>query len=919
MNDRRLIEEAFPVREVSTESVREKSIRHGHISTLHIWWARRPLAASRATAYAALVPAPESEEDRLRQLQVVAELAEWESASNAALLERVREAISKAHGNRTPRVLDCFAGGGAIPLEALRLGCETYALDYNPVAVLLLKAVLEYPQRFGRPGEVEREVEQFGRRVRERIKVDNLLADAVRRWGQWVLEEVHKELARFYRPDPDGSVPVGYLWARTIPCQNPACGAEIPLMRQFWLVRKEKRRVALYPEAHRDEVRFRVVGSGYEAWPEGFDPDQGTVSQAVARCLVCGATVDADTVRRLFRDGQSGERLIAVVLRRPREQGNGFEQGKYYRVSAASDMNTYRAAEEYLQRKREVLWNRWGIDPVPDEATPAGGGRGSERAFSLHKYGLLRWGDLFNARQLLALITFVEAVRAARDQILRETGDAEFATAVATYLALAVDRLADYNSVLCRWHVTGEKISNTFTRQALPIVWDYVELNPFSGATGDWGGAIEWITKVIEHTSKAADHPAAVRAGSATALPWPDGFLDAVLTDPPYYDNVPYSDLSDFFYVWLKRSVGDLHSDLFLTPLTPKDREMVADATRAGSFEKAKERFEQMLRQSFREIWRVLRPGGVAVVVYAHKTTAGWETLVNAMMDSGLAVVGSWPIDTEMTSRLRAQDSAALASSVYIVARKLPQEELGLYPEVKTKLSQVLPARLQRLWEDGLSGPDLLIAGIGAGLEVFGRYRQVLDYEGNVVRADRILADVRAVVADFAIRQILHNGLAAELSERSRFYLLYRWCFGDARVEFDEARKLAQAVGVDLGAEWSRRGSFVRRERDHVRVLGPHERLLGDLEQASDLVDVMHRAARHWEQGEREAMARLLAGTGWGGREVFWRTAQAISSCLAKLSPTSKERQLLDGLLGTRERMTEAIQERARQLGLFDH
>lgn len=915
MSDRRLIEEAFPVREVSAESVREKSIRHGHISTLHIWWARRPLAASRATAYAALVPAPESEQERLRQMQVVAGLAGWENTSDTTLLGHVQEAISKAHGNRAPRVLDCFAGGGAIPLEALRLGCETYALDYNPVAVLLLKAVLEYPQRFGRRGDVEREVERFGRRVRERFKVDNLLADAIRRWGQWVLEEVHKELARFYPPDPDGSVPVGYLWARTIRCQNPACGTEIPLMRQFWLARKEKRRVALYPEVHGNEVHFRVVGSRNEAWPEGFDPDQGTVSHAVARCLVCGATVDADTVRRLFQYGQSGQRLVAVVLRKPKQRDNGFQQGKYYRISSAGDVDAYRAAEEYLQRKREVLRDRWGLDPLPDELLPPEGTLG----FRVQRYGLLRWGDLFNARQLLALITFVEAVRAAREQIAREVGDAEFATAVATYLALAVDRLADRGSSFCRWDVSRETVVNTMNRQALPMVWDYVETNPFSEATGDWSGATEWIVKVVEHTSKTGVQPGVVRHGSATALPWSDEFFDAVLTDPPYYDNVPYSDLSDFFYVWLKRSVGDLHSDLFLTPLTPKDQEMVADATRAGSFEKAKERFEQMLRQSFREIWRVLRPGGVAVVVYAHKTTAGWETLVNAMMDSGLAVVGSWPIDTEMTSRLRAQDSAALASSVYIVARKLPQEELGLYPEVKTELSQVLPGRLQRLWDDGLSGPDLLIAGIGAGLEVFGRYRQVLDYEGNVVRADRILADVRAVVADFAIRQILHNGLAAELSERSRFYLLYRWCFGDARVEFDEARKLAQAVGVDLGAEWSRRGSFVRREREHVRVLGPQERLPGDLEQASDLVDVMHRAARHWEQGERDEMVRLLASTGWGGREVFWRTAQAISSCLAKLSPTSKERQLLDGLLGTRERMTEAIQERARQLGLFDH
>ena len=314
----------------------------------------------------------------------------------------------------------------------------------------------------------------------------------------------------------------------------------------------------------------------------------------------------------------------------------------------------------------------------------------------------------------------------------------------------------------------------------------------------------------------------------------------------------------------------------------------------------------------------MLRPGGVAVIVYAHKTTAGWETLVNALMDSGLAVVGSWPIDSEREARLRAQESAALASSVYIAARKLPQQECGFYPELRAELAKVLPRRLQRLWNDGLSGPDLLISGIGAGLEIFGRYRQVIDYEGHTVRAERILADVRAAVVDFAIHQILHNGMAAELSERSRFYLLYRWCFGDARVEFDEARKLAQAVGVDLMKEWSQRGSFVHKEREYVRVLGPHERLPGDLDGATDLVDVLHRAARHWERGERSEMVALLARTGWGGREVFWRMAQAISSCLAKRSPGSKEHQLLDGLLGTRERTTAAVQEMGRQATMFD-
>lgn len=909
MYDRRIIEEIFPVREVSTESAREKNIRHGHISTLHIWWARRPLAASRATAYAALVPAPADRESLLQEREFIARLAKWENSHDRHLLERARARIREAHGGQPPRVLDCFAGGGSIPLEALRLGCEVYALDYNPVAVLLLKAVLEYPQRFGRPGEIERKIETLGQTLREKSRVDNVLMEAVREWGNWVLEKARKELAPFYPPDPDGSVPVGYLWARTIPCQNPACGAEIPLVRQLWLARKPKRQIALYPEVEGKTVHFRVVGTGYDAWPKGFDPDQGTVAQAVATCLVCGGSVDDRAVRKLFREGRAGQRMLAVI-----SKATG-KTGKRYRIATEADEMAYREARNALSSRRAALWAAWGIDPLPDEPLPPEDTLG----FRVQRYGIIRWGDLFNARQQLALITFSEYVRKAYERLVATGAPPDFAGAVASYLGLLVDRLADYNSTLCRWHVTGEKVSNTMTRQALPMVWDYLELNPFSGSTGDWTGALEWVTEVIGHVARAGlgATPGAAFIGTATELPWPDGFFDAVLTDPPYYDNVPYGDLSDLFYVWLKRTIGHLYPELFITPLTPKDQEMVSDASKAGGLEQAKARFESLLAQAMSEVYRVLKPGGTAVIVYAHQTTAGWETLVNALLRSGLAVTGSWPINTEMEGRLRAQESAALASSIYIVARKTERRETGFYRDVREELARHLPQRLEMLWEEGLSGPDLLIAGIGAGLEVFGKYREVLDYEGNPVRADRILDEVRALVADFAIRQLLHNGLASELSELARFYLLYRWSFGERQVEFDEARKLAQAVGLDLPAQWSRRGSFIRKQREWVRVLGPQDRPPADLESASDLVDVLHRVLLLWEQGRRAAMVEVLARTGWGAREAFWRFAQAVSASLGQHSPSSKEKQLLDGLLTGRERLNEQVHERLKQGRLF--
>ena len=915
MHDRRLIEDVFPVREVSTESAKEKAIRHGHISTLHIWWARRPLAASRATAYAALVPALQDGSPLAEEREFIAKLAEWKSLSSLDVLGQARARIREAHGGRAPRVLDCFAGGGSIPLEALRLGCEVYALDYNPVAVLLLKAVLEYPQRFGRPSKLEREVAILGEKRREKTKVDNVLLEAVREWGEWVLNEARKELASFYPSDPDGSVPVGYLWARTIPCQNPVCGAEIPLMRHMWLAHKPNRRIALYPEVKGKTVRFRVVGTGYDAWPEGFDPDQGTVARAVATCLVCGGTVDDGTVRRLFREGLNGQRMLAVILR-----ASG-RAGKRYRTATEVDELVYREAEKALRVKQAELWRAWGIEPVPDEPTPEGMGSGAERAFSVRKYGMTRWGDLFNARQKLSLLTFTEKTRAVYGHLSREPGYEGLGQAVSLYLGLAVDRLADHNSTLQMFQVDKEAFTHTFGLQALPMVWDYLEVNPLE-REGGWASSFRWLeaflkTSAVNWYDLPAERIPSVTLGSATRLPWPDDFFDAVLTDPPYYDNVPYSDLSDFFYVWLKRSVGELYPELFVTPLTPKEEEMVVDASRAGGWELAKGRFETLLSRSITEIHRVLKPGGILVLVYAHQTTAGWETLVNALLRSGLTVTGSWPVSTEMQGRRRAHESAALASSVYIVARKVLRKETGFYTEVRDQLAQYLPTRLERFWKEGLSGPDLLIAGIGAGLEIFGKYREVLDYDGNPVRADRILDEVRALVSDFAVRQLLHNGLASELSELARFYLLYRWSFGEGRVEFDEARKLAQAVGLDLRAQWSRKGTFIRKEREWVRVLGPQERPPADLESASDLVDVLHRVLLLWERGERQAMVEVLSRTGWGARESFWRFAQAVSASLAQRVPNSKEKQLLDGLLTGRDRLREHVRERMKQGQLF--
>jgi adenine-specific DNA methylase len=870
--EKRLIEEAFPLEEVSGESKREKNIRQGHISTLHIWWSRKPLAASRTTAFAALVR-EESEEARKKLLELVKDLAPWgvassEDAGSDVLLAKARELVRKNFDGRAPRVLDCFAGGGSIPLEALRLGCETYALEYNPVAVLILKCVLEYPQRYGKH-----------------------LLEHVRKWGEWILEEARKELADFYPPDPDGAIPVGYYWMRTVPCQNPACGVEIPLTANWWLAKRPNgKTVALrpIPSPESKRVDFEIVGQNGEKID--FDPEEGTVLRANVRCPLCGARMDDDTTRRLFREGKAGQRMVAVVLHHPNRPG------KVYRLPTEQDLEAYRAAEQALEKKRRKLWEEWGMDPVPDEPTPIGGGPGAERAFSVHKYGLTRWGDLFNSRQKLALITFAEKVRQAHAQMLSQGADPDFAKAVVTYLALGVDRVASFCNGLSMWINQRELIADVFTRQALPMVWDYAEVNLFSGASGSFDSALDYINGVLAHLTRippVEDLPQ-VKQGSATELPYPDNFFDAVVTDPPYYDNVPYADLSDFFYVWLKRTVGDLYPDFFATPLTPKSQEMVADASKAGGMEEARRRFEEMLTQSFREIHRVLKPDGIAVIVFAHKSTAAWETIIKALLDAGLYMTASWPIHTEMEARLRAQESAALASSIYMVCRKRTTEEIGDFGEVQEEIRQKLAEKLPEFWRMGIHGADFFMSAIGPAVEAFGKYAKVVKLSGETVSVQELLNFARRVTAEFAVRQILENGHLGAVDPETQFYLIWRWSYGQKNLEFDEARKLAQARGVDL--ELLSRKGLVRIQRGITRLLPPEDRERWP-ERPQTMIDALQRAAVLWMRGQEKELDELLENT-YGHLEAFWQVAQAIAETLPE---EEKERRLLHGLLGHRK------------------
>jgi adenine-specific DNA methylase len=893
-NPKTFIESDFPIKEVSAESAREKNIRHGHISTLHIWWARRPLASSRASIYAALTPEPKDEGERLKRAQFIANLSKWENSLNKTLIDRAREEILQANNGKPPKVIDPFAGGGAIPLEALRLGCETYASDLNPVAVLIERATLEYPQKYGQPKKIK-----SGNLMGE-TEINPLLED-VKKWGEWVLESARKEIGRFYPQENDGSIPVGYLWARTIKCQNPACGAEIPLVRQTWLAKKKNKQVAykVIPKGNKIEFEIR------EGKAIDFDPETGTVSRAKVICPCCGSGISDKEVRKQFQAGKAGQRMIAVVLHHPNRRG------KTYRLATEKDLEIFREAEKYLERKREELFDEWGFDPVPDEPLPPKETLG----FRVQRYGILKWGDLFNSRQKLALITFVEKVRQAHEKMLAEGYDEEYAKAVVSYLALLISRCSDFESNIVRWFNHVENTCNTFARQAIPMTWDYFELNLFSPASqGTIKSMSNQITKTVAGIVNTLSASATVTQSSATSLPYPDNYFDAVITDPPYYDNVPYSYLSDFFYVWLKRTIGDLYPELFATPLAPKSEEIVAYSHGEGGFEGGKKFFEEMIAKAFRETYRVLKPEGVACIVFAHKSTSAWETIINALLNSSLYLTASWPVHTEMKARLRASESAALASSIYMVCRKRTKDITAYFNEIKPQIETRIKEKLDQFWNEGIGGSDFFISAIGPAMEVFGKYESVEKLSGESVSAKELLEFVRRNVSEYALTKILKSPQLGGIDQETRFYLLWRWTYNSAKVHFDDARKLAQAVGVEITEQWG--SGFIKKEKEFISVSSAKERGRNFLEKRKfeNMIDALHACLLYWEQNNRKAIAGILEESGNLNNNNFWQVAQAISEVLPE---GDKEKQMLQGFLYGKESYSK-VELKELQRTLFE-
>lgn len=1004
---RRLIEVDLPIRRISAHSRREKSIRHGHISTLHIWWARRPLAACRAVICAALWPDPVdvteqesekarkhgralqpnicppsfrtraieemlawtsferqmlmSEESRIRfdaarkeparfqdsielrgaLLDFIADFANWDNstvpeylATARAITQSAHEALGGQAGTR-PLVVDPFAGGGSIPLEALRVGADAFASDLNPIPVLLNKVVLEYIPKYG-----------------------PRLANEIRKWGEWINREAEKELTEFYPEDADGATPIAYLWARTIQCEGPGCGAELPLLRSLWLAKKRSQSTALQIKPNRNKHRldFEIIQDA-----KSEDVGHGTSAGGAATCPICGFTSPVESVRTQLvarKGGAHDARLIAVVTNRPNQIG------QFFRAPTSKDHDAVLAAKAELKRRIERCQE--DLPLIPD-----GHINHLRGFFNIVLYGITEWGDLFSPRQLLTISTFARLVR----ELPSESIQHDLVEAVKTSLALIVDRVAVRCTANCIWDATTGCIMQIFNQgQSLPARWEFAEMSPCIDSGSGWATCLDYTIKVMEHVG-CISHEGHAEKASATAHPLPSDSAQAIVTDPPYYAAIPYADLSDFFFSWLKRSLVGFHQDLLKPKLTEKPQELVSLAHRAAMYrEKDNRWFEQQMGFACAEARRVCVPSGLGVFVFANKETEAWEAMLAALINAGWIVTASWPIDTESGNRLRAKASAALVSSVHLVCRprenvdgSLRADQIGDWRDVLQELPRRLHEWMPHLAEEGVVGADAIFACLGPALEIFSRHRRVEKASGDAVTLKEYLEQVWGAVAKEALTQVFKDADTSGFEPDARITAIWLWTLtgrisvepaddkkevdsdneeehtGTSKkakpkgfaLEFDAARKIAQGLGATLenlstvievkgdsarllpvaeratalfGKDASQPPTTAKKKKDKQLMLFDElvDEKQGDVawkEKAEaklgeTTLDRVHQSMILFAAGRSEAMKRFLVDDGAGQDQRFWKLAQALS---ALYPSSSDEKRWVDGVLARKK------------------
>ncbi len=959
---KRLIEVDLPIKKISEHARKEKNLRSGHPWHLHIWWARRPWGACRAVELASLLPDPadpqcpegfinkaaailaplgyktksltrESVQEIL--LRFVGDYAEWEAGGTELYRDAATNLVRSTYSNIKPVVLDSFAGNGAIPGEALRLGCESIALDLNPVANVILRVLLEAVPRHGHE-----------------------LLEKFRSGKKFIMKEAENRLNLYY-PKKNGKTPVSWLWARTVTCEGPGCGATIPLISQN-VIAKGTRKAWIELKGNQDKPVEVHIGKG-KTIPKDLIR---TAGGGAAICPVCGFTTQKASVKKQGKEHKMGNMLFGVVT------PIGERQGKDYFNASEEDVLAYERASK--------VWSQMTKNSDITELNEP-----FVLTYGLHvppHYGISTWGDLFSVRQKLALYTFADILNEYALLLKQEGVEQELIRAVITSLALAISNSVHYWTMMSTWLSEG-MISCFITGNAIAMRWDYAEANPL---TPHYAGGLEFAFTKAEESIAAAfklgNQSATVLQGNATSVPLPDDSVDLFFTDPPYYDVVPYADLSDLCYVWLKRFIGSYHPDLFFTELTPKAEQIVVNpyVPLDGRGEQTSERYRKLMTLAFSEGNRVLHRDGIGAIVFAHKGTAAWETLLTAVIDAGFIVTASWPIDTERASRMRANKSAALASSIHIIVRPRKQEQLldrsvaiGDWRDVLSELPKRIHEWMPRLAKEGVVGADAIFACLGPALEIFSQYERVEKANGKQVMLKEYLEQVWAVVAREALDMIFEGAETSSFEEDARLTAMWLWTLksndessimnselkGNGQdsesdddldnsklktqnsksgysLEYDAARKIAQGLGAHL----EKLRSLIEVEGDMARLLPVSERatfLFGkdasqtpqkrkkkieqptlfdifekevdsdqkwDVKSASKVgetvLDRIHQSMILFAAGRGEALKRFLVEDGSGKDQRFWTLAQALSALYPR---SSDEKRWVDGVLARKK------------------
>lgn len=861
---KKLIEVALPLEAINAEAAREKSIRHGHPSTLHLWWARRPLAAARAVIWSSLVDDPSAHPElypteeaqnaeRQRLFGILEKLVKWENSNDPEVLAAAKAEILRSTNNNPPALLDPFAGGGAIPLEAQRLGLEAHAHDLNPVAVMINKAMIEIPPRFAGQAPVNPD---------SRTRLDGAagwqgaqgLAADVQYYGEWMKREAFRHIGHLY---PKVKVPhelgggeatvIAWIWARTVKCPNPACGCEMPLASTFVLSKKKGKEAWVKPITEGTSVHFEVQ---YGKCPKEYESFKVGRS-AVFKCPCCGEITTDAYVKQHGKAHEMGSQLMAVV-----------GEGKHGRIYLSPDVEQTIAADV----------------PAP-ESYPSGAMPENPRWFSPPAFGMTDYSDLFTNRQLTALTTFSSLVAEAQakaeadavaagvvnDHIALSAGGfgaRAYGEAVGVYLSFVISKLADRGSSICSWDSSREGLRNTFGRQAIPMVWDYAEANPFSNSSGCFDNMLDWVTKcIVEFPAQSFGEVSQFDAQSDCGLR-----NIMVSSDPPYYDNIGYADLSDFFYVWMRQSLKETYPKLFRTMLVPKAEELVATPYRfEGSTEKARDFFEDGMLHTCQQIYQYAREDVPVTIYYAYKqsdtdereaekqtASTGWETMLSAIIKAGFAITGTWPMRTEMANRSIASGTNALASSIVLVCRKRPADapqatRRSLIAELKRELR---PA-LKKLQESNIAPVDLAQSAIGPGMGVYSRYARVLEADGTPMTVRSALQIINQEL------DVYFNEQDGELDANSRFCVDLYTQNAFNNIRFGDADTLARAKNTSVAALAAK--GVLSAEKGIVRLL-TREELPQKTDPREEMIWLLCQQLTHaMETGGVEACAQIVA------------------------------------------------------------